>query len=251
MGMEHSVTLKLDDDDINAIEDSFFCHLSEKRVKEIRNRLCRIWKDICSQVGMSIAAQYTIVIEPDEDGFHAFCPALKGCHTCGNTQAEALRHIQDAIVGYVASLEKHGDPVLGEERWILQKDTAGVGIKEGTMNYYQVIGPMPGGDIEPAFYLYTGDDAWPSGDTLTWTDDSGNLPTKVVGRGYCFHCDRPVKMEYDRQWIGDGNYQPPKTCLECGGHDVEFMGRAAKRLWECIETLDEWPELVRLISIPR
>lgn len=60
-----------------------------------------------------IYTQYTIVIAPDEDEFHAFCPALKGCHTCGNTQAEALGHIQDAIVGYVASFEKHGDPVPG------------------------------------------------------------------------------------------------------------------------------------------
>ena len=60
------------------------------------------------------AAQYTIVIEPDGDGFHAFCPALKGCHTCGDTQAEALEYVQDAIIGYVASLEKHGMPIPGD-----------------------------------------------------------------------------------------------------------------------------------------
>lgn len=65
----------------------------------------------------NIYTQYTIVIEPDEDGFHAFCPALKGCHTCGNTQAEALEYIRDAIVGYVASLEKHGDPVPVAQSW--------------------------------------------------------------------------------------------------------------------------------------
>lgn len=114
---EYSIILKLDDDDINAIEDSFFYHLSEKQTKEIWNRLCRIWKDICSQADIDIATQYTIVIEPDEDGFHAFCPALKGCHTCGNTQAEALKYIQDAIVGYVASLKKHGDPVPVAQSW--------------------------------------------------------------------------------------------------------------------------------------
>lgn len=47
--MKYQISLELDDDDINAIEDSFFCHLTDEKVKLIWGRLCRIWKDICSQ----------------------------------------------------------------------------------------------------------------------------------------------------------------------------------------------------------
>ncbi|MBI2907799.1 MAG: type II toxin-antitoxin system HicB family antitoxin [Chloroflexi bacterium] len=34
---------------------------------------------------------YTVILEKEEDGgSHAFCPALKGCHTQGDTIEEAL-----------------------------------------------------------------------------------------------------------------------------------------------------------------
>jgi len=52
-----------------------------------------------------------IVIEPDGDGFHAYCPALKGLHTCGETQEEALQNAKDAATAYLRSLIKHGDPI--------------------------------------------------------------------------------------------------------------------------------------------
>jgi predicted RNase H-like HicB family nuclease len=37
--------------------------------------------------------QFTVVIEPDEEGFHAFVPALPGCHTFGVTIEEAHTNI--------------------------------------------------------------------------------------------------------------------------------------------------------------
>ncbi|MGH9364544.1 MAG: type II toxin-antitoxin system HicB family antitoxin [Thermoanaerobaculia bacterium] len=56
--------------------------------------------------------KYRVLIEPDEDGmFVAECPSLPGCVSQGMTRAEALRNIQEAIEGYVASLKAHGDPV--------------------------------------------------------------------------------------------------------------------------------------------
>jgi len=36
--------------------------------------------------------QFAVVIEPDEGGFHAFVPALPGCHTFGTTIDEAREH---------------------------------------------------------------------------------------------------------------------------------------------------------------
>jgi predicted RNase H-like HicB family nuclease len=55
--------------------------------------------------------QVVLVVEPDEDEFHAFCPALKGLHTAGATEQEALENAKDAAAAYILSLIKHGDPI--------------------------------------------------------------------------------------------------------------------------------------------
>ena len=56
--------------------------------------------------------KFRALIEPDEDGvFVAECPTLPGCVSQGKTREEAMANIRDAIQGYIASLEKHGDPV--------------------------------------------------------------------------------------------------------------------------------------------
>lgn len=56
--------------------------------------------------------KYRIHIEQDEDGkFVASAPALPGCWSQGDTRSEAIKNIQDAIEGYLESLEKHGDPI--------------------------------------------------------------------------------------------------------------------------------------------
>lgn len=55
---------------------------------------------------------YRILIEQDEDGvFVATCPVLPGCISQGDTRTEALENIKDAIEGYLASLEKHGEAI--------------------------------------------------------------------------------------------------------------------------------------------
>lgn len=66
-----------------------------------------------------MALRFRVLIEQDEDGiFVVECPNLPGCISQGKTRAEALANIRDAIEGYLASLEKHGEPVpppIGEE----------------------------------------------------------------------------------------------------------------------------------------
>jgi predicted RNase H-like HicB family nuclease len=52
-----------------------------------------------------------IVIEPDGDGFHAFCPALKGLHIDGQTEEEALQNAMEGAILYLESLIRHGDPI--------------------------------------------------------------------------------------------------------------------------------------------
>lgn len=44
---------------------------------------------------------FTVVIEPDEDAYHASVPALPGCHTFGETVDAALLFINEAIALYL------------------------------------------------------------------------------------------------------------------------------------------------------
>ncbi len=56
--------------------------------------------------------KYRVIVEQDEDGvFVAEAPALPGCVSQGATREEAVANIKDAIAGYLASLEKHAEPV--------------------------------------------------------------------------------------------------------------------------------------------
>lgn len=58
-----------------------------------------------------IGFRIEVSVEPDEIGFHAYCPALKGLHTCGDTEEEAVQNAKDAAIAYLESLIKHGDPI--------------------------------------------------------------------------------------------------------------------------------------------
>ena len=51
------------------------------------------------------------IIEPDEKGFHGYCPAFKGLHVDGRTEQETFSNLVEAIGVYLASLEQHGDPL--------------------------------------------------------------------------------------------------------------------------------------------
>jgi len=59
---------------------------------------------------------YTVILEHEEEGgYHAFCPALKGCHTQGDTVEEALANVREAIEAYLESLQKHGEAAPVED----------------------------------------------------------------------------------------------------------------------------------------
>ena len=56
--------------------------------------------------------QYNVIFKAEpEGGFTATVPALPGCISFGKDLTEAKIMIADAIGGYVASLQKHGEPV--------------------------------------------------------------------------------------------------------------------------------------------
>jgi predicted RNase H-like HicB family nuclease len=58
-----------------------------------------------------IAIVIEFVVEPDEDGFFAYCPALDGLFASGETEAELEQSMRDAATAYLHSLIKHGDPI--------------------------------------------------------------------------------------------------------------------------------------------
>lgn len=55
-----------------------------------------------------------VVIEKDADGYYAYCPALKGCQTQGDTLEEVQANIKEAIELYLSTLSE-------EEKQVLQK----------------------------------------------------------------------------------------------------------------------------------
>jgi predicted RNase H-like HicB family nuclease len=62
-----------------------------------------------------ILMRYTVVLEREEDGgYVASVPALPGCVSQGDTRAEALKNIQEAIALYVEDCRDAGDPVPTE-----------------------------------------------------------------------------------------------------------------------------------------
>jgi len=68
---------------------------------------------------------FKVVNGPDrfEDGrevWHAFCPALKGCHTWGHTSEEALAKIREATGLYVQDLLAGSEIPIDRENVELQ-----------------------------------------------------------------------------------------------------------------------------------
>ena len=59
--------------------------------------------------------EFTVVMERDEDGrFVAICPALQGCYTEGETEAEAHQLIEGAIRLHIESRLARNEPIYEE-----------------------------------------------------------------------------------------------------------------------------------------
>ena len=60
--------------------------------------------------------RYTAIFEAQRDGgYHAFCPALPGCHSEGDTLDEAIVNIREAVAVYLESLAAHGESAPVED----------------------------------------------------------------------------------------------------------------------------------------
>lgn len=56
---------------------------------------------------------FKVVIEPDEDRWSTYCPALEhlGAATWGDSREEALRHIHEVVQMIVEELLEEGEPI--------------------------------------------------------------------------------------------------------------------------------------------
>lgn len=60
--------------------------------------------------------RYIAILEREEDGgYHAFVPALHGCHSQGDTLAEAEENIREAMEVFIESLKAAGEPLPDED----------------------------------------------------------------------------------------------------------------------------------------
>ena len=60
------------------------------------------------------AVELEVIVEPDEDGFHAICPKLGSLYVPGRTEEEALSNARDAARAHIKSLITHSGRVHEE-----------------------------------------------------------------------------------------------------------------------------------------
>jgi predicted RNase H-like HicB family nuclease len=70
--------------------------------------------DLQQKSGQPVSTySFRVVVEPDGEAWHAYCPALKryGAVTWGATRVEALKHIREVVEMVVAELVEDGEPL--------------------------------------------------------------------------------------------------------------------------------------------
>jgi predicted RNase H-like HicB family nuclease len=74
-------------------------------IAEFRNRR--------KKEGEVITYTFKVIVEPDEDRWHAYCPALadRGGATWGDTPEHAVSNLQEVVKMVVESLADHGEPI--------------------------------------------------------------------------------------------------------------------------------------------
>jgi len=63
--------------------------------------------------------RYTVIFEADEDGFHAFVPALPGCHSYGKTLEDARLNIAEAISLHIECMQEDGESIPHEREPVI------------------------------------------------------------------------------------------------------------------------------------
>jgi len=57
------------------------------------------------------ALTYTLEIERHDDGYLAYFPASPGCHTWGKTCEAAVKHAEEALIGFLEALRMNREDI--------------------------------------------------------------------------------------------------------------------------------------------
>jgi len=64
-----------------------------------------------TQAKRGLTFRVTVVVEPDGEEFHAYCPGLKGLHMPGATVEEAVENARIAAQLFFECMIEYGDPI--------------------------------------------------------------------------------------------------------------------------------------------
>jgi predicted RNase H-like HicB family nuclease len=56
------------------------------------------------------------IIEKDDDGYHGYCPELKGCHAQGDSYEEAVANLRDVISLLIEDMVAENEPVPSSDQ---------------------------------------------------------------------------------------------------------------------------------------
>jgi len=62
-----------------------------------------------------LVERFEVVFEQDEEGYHVFVPALKGCHSWGATREQARSMIREAIELWLETAAEEGIAIPDRE----------------------------------------------------------------------------------------------------------------------------------------
>jgi predicted RNase H-like HicB family nuclease len=94
--------------------------LSRQALCPFELRGLRMYMEAVNQT-TSLVLRLNVIIEPDEDRFHAYCPAFKGLHVDGASQEEALTNAGEAAIAYLNSLAANKEAIpIGPECQLAQ-----------------------------------------------------------------------------------------------------------------------------------
>lgn len=80
--------------------------------KQVQERvILRLGQPRCYNPGMGT---YTVILSPETGGYSVFCPAMPGAVSQGETRAEALANIAEAMEGWLAVEREFGGDALPE-----------------------------------------------------------------------------------------------------------------------------------------
>jgi len=84
--------------------------------------------------------KYTVILQRESDGgYVAVVPALPGCVSQGDTRAETLKDIEEAIELYLEDVREAGEPIP----------------VESDREYVEVTAPLPSQKSRPIFLVAT------------------------------------------------------------------------------------------------